>query len=348
MSAGRVKGFTLIELLVVIAIIGILAAMLFPVFARARESARKIQCLSNVKNIAMAFQMYLTDYDKFPPTEHRTEVVNYFNFGCAGPERLAAADPYLKPPVILDEYIKNRDVWTCPSAASQGTYPIIDPYLNTKGTDDWFLTWQQDQSKCPRPRACNFQFPTGWGGAVTDSRQGGVWCTPAVGTGAFENSIGTTDTLDMSTSAIDDVAKFVVCGDDNGSSGGWPFETTDTLNIAYPDTCRIRSKACSSTCGADWVNCPQTQSCSPPTGAIDPLSYKWATDPTYRKTHAPQRHLGGSNMGFADGHAKWFPSEEIVFGGSPAAAPGQALGKGYGTGEFEGIQTCIYVGTPTW
>jgi len=52
-----------VELLVVIAIIAILAAMLFPVFARARESARKIQCLSNVKNIAMAFQIYLTDFD---------------------------------------------------------------------------------------------------------------------------------------------------------------------------------------------------------------------------------------------------------------------------------------------
>jgi len=51
---SRRRGFTLIELLVVIAIIGILAAMLFPVFARARESARKVQCLANVKNLALA------------------------------------------------------------------------------------------------------------------------------------------------------------------------------------------------------------------------------------------------------------------------------------------------------
>src|SRR5512139_597689 len=116
----RRNGFTLIELLVVIAIIGILAAMLFPVFARAREPARKIQCLSNVKNIALAFQMYLTDYDKFPPTEHRQEVVDYFDFGCVAEKRLAAANPYLKYPVILDEYIKNRDVWTCPST------PVLD------------------------------------------------------------------------------------------------------------------------------------------------------------------------------------------------------------------------------
>jgi prepilin-type N-terminal cleavage/methylation domain-containing protein len=77
-------GFTLIELLVVIAIIAILAAMLFPVFARARESARKIQCLSNVKNIAIAFQIYLTDYDAFPPSEHRAEVLSYFNSGPGG------------------------------------------------------------------------------------------------------------------------------------------------------------------------------------------------------------------------------------------------------------------------
>ena len=73
MYTRRRNGFTLIELLVVIAIIGILAAMLFPVFARSGESARKIQCLSNVKNIALAMQMYLADYDKTPPHEHRPE-----------------------------------------------------------------------------------------------------------------------------------------------------------------------------------------------------------------------------------------------------------------------------------
>jgi prepilin-type N-terminal cleavage/methylation domain-containing protein len=79
MTARRHRGFTLIELLVVIAIIGILAAMVFPVFARARESARKAVCLSNVKNIALAIQMYLSDHnDTFPPSEHRQEVFDFF------------------------------------------------------------------------------------------------------------------------------------------------------------------------------------------------------------------------------------------------------------------------------
>ncbi len=338
----RRRGFTLIELLVVIAIIGILAAMLFPVFARARESARKTQCLSNVKNIAMAFQMYLADYDRFFPTEHRQDVVNYFDFGCSGEGRLAAANPYLKPPVIMDEYIKNREIWRCPSARSGGTYPILNPYLNSKGTDDWFLTWQEQQSACPRPRACNFQFPPGWGGSVTDSRQGGVWCTPAVGSGAFESSIGVVACRDLSTAAINDPARRVVCGDGQTASGGWPFDMSDTINMAYPDMCRVRSQACSSSCGADWVNCPDTRNCSAP--STDPEKYKWATDAAYRKAHDPQRHLGGSNLGFADGHAKWMSSEAILFGGQPGwQDPPTAA-----SGELEGLTTCIYVGKPTY
>src|SRR5512140_3129098 len=102
----RRRGFTLIELLVVIAIIGILAAMLFPVFARARESARKTQCLANVKNLAIAFQMYFTDYDKFPPGEHNATVNAFFEDngcdmspGCCNYPTLA--NPYLRWPVIL-------------------------------------------------------------------------------------------------------------------------------------------------------------------------------------------------------------------------------------------------------
>ena len=79
----RGRGFTLIELLV-IAIIGILAAMVFPVFARARESARKVVCLSNVKNIALAIQMYLADNnDTLPTEEHRQDALEYF-MSCPG------------------------------------------------------------------------------------------------------------------------------------------------------------------------------------------------------------------------------------------------------------------------
>jgi prepilin-type N-terminal cleavage/methylation domain-containing protein len=60
----RTRGFTLIELLVVIAIIAILAAILFPVFARAREAARQTSCLSNLKQLGSGVMMYQQDYDE--------------------------------------------------------------------------------------------------------------------------------------------------------------------------------------------------------------------------------------------------------------------------------------------
>ena len=72
------RGFTLIELLVVIAIIAILAAILFPVFARAREKARQSSCLSNVKQLTLGILMYADDYDeKFPVQDYTVAAVTY-------------------------------------------------------------------------------------------------------------------------------------------------------------------------------------------------------------------------------------------------------------------------------
>ncbi len=98
------KGFTLIELLVVIAIIAILAAILFPVFARAREKARQTSCLSNLKQIALASRMYGQDYD---------ETVTPCQVGGSG-------RPYYMFPELLTPYIKNTQVFICPSRSGQG------------------------------------------------------------------------------------------------------------------------------------------------------------------------------------------------------------------------------------
>ena len=94
------RGFTLIELLVVIAIIAILAAILFPVFAKAREKARQSSCLSNVKQLTLAFMMYAQDYDEgirssYIPMTHAPNEVSWMSG--------------------ITPYVKNRQVFACPS-----------------------------------------------------------------------------------------------------------------------------------------------------------------------------------------------------------------------------------------
>ncbi|MCC2669270.1 MAG: hypothetical protein K0Q72_1741 [Armatimonadetes bacterium] len=99
------RAFTLIELLVVIAIIAILAAILFPVFARAREAARATSCKSNLKQIGLAVKMYQQDYDEILPF-----YVNGSNFAF-NPANIH--DSYWG--WFYTPYIKNAGIWNCPS-----------------------------------------------------------------------------------------------------------------------------------------------------------------------------------------------------------------------------------------
>src|SRR5579872_1572818 len=107
------KGFTLIELLVVIAIIAILAAILFPVFAKAREQARKVSCLSNMKQLGLATNMYVQDYDeKFPFGENWHADVPTTPTGVVDAGYVCGNRYQLKP------YLKSEAIWLCPSDTS--------------------------------------------------------------------------------------------------------------------------------------------------------------------------------------------------------------------------------------
>lgn len=111
----RRRGFTLIELLVVIAIIAILAAILFPVFAKAREAARKTSCLNNLKQIGIAVMAYAQDYDETYPYDP------FARNGSTVALTTAMTDP-LHWPAQVQPYIKNVKVFQCPSSI-----PIATP-----------------------------------------------------------------------------------------------------------------------------------------------------------------------------------------------------------------------------
>jgi len=111
-SRRKTAGFTLIELLVVIAIIAILAAILFPVFARARESARASTCLSNLRQLGIAWHMYADDHDDaFPCDSH-------------------ASNPHPRLVRQLEPYVKNYQIFYCPSARKFGFDALLPTPAN--------------------------------------------------------------------------------------------------------------------------------------------------------------------------------------------------------------------------
>jgi prepilin-type N-terminal cleavage/methylation domain-containing protein/prepilin-type processing-associated H-X9-DG protein len=141
------SGFTLIELLVVIAIIAILAAILFPVFAQAREKARAISCISNLKQIALAGRMYLDDNDGYSFLDSRYDFNQPYNTWAA----------YILP------YMKNEAIFRCldhgVSGASWETPTITDPssgpvyendFYNVSYAVNWYGTIAHDNCN-PNP-----------------------------------------------------------------------------------------------------------------------------------------------------------------------------------------------------
>ena len=135
MVRRRRAGFTPIELLVVIAIIAILAAMLSPVFAKAREAARKTVCLSSVRQLGLAAHMYAQDYDEQFPCDYH------------------ACNPHLRLANELMPYMKNYQILYCPSAPSQGMWYIVGNPTNQAAGNITYYWFSFDQLPSTAPSA---------------------------------------------------------------------------------------------------------------------------------------------------------------------------------------------------
>jgi len=162
------RGFTLIELLVVIAIIAILAAILFPVFARAREKARQASCVSNLKQVALALAMYVQDYDE--------------RFMCVrqGPGGwVQNAQPYAKNWNLFECPSFDRYLRTCGPGTAHGN-PQLPPASNPMGVGVWeggymLCGWEAEGCCWPGPKLSAFQFPATTYMVVEGNCMGAYW-----------------------------------------------------------------------------------------------------------------------------------------------------------------------------
>lgn len=139
---GRKAGFTLIELLVVIAIISILAAILFPVFARARENARRASCLSNQKQLGLGMIQYAQDYDEQFPTLANLST---------GQSGFVTWDDAIYP------YVKSAQVYQCPSVPDKNTRAYsMNWWVAGTATSAWTPTLPHSKATLASiPRAAN-------------------------------------------------------------------------------------------------------------------------------------------------------------------------------------------------
>lgn len=279
MHSRRQSAFTLIELLVVIAIIAILAAILFPVFAQARESARKTVCLSNIKQLGLGVMMYVQDYDEtFPCNSYDTPPLGITDTDSGNPNYRA----YWRWMWEILPYLKNKQILVCPSDLNPKSPNLFGMVYDNNPTPDCSDIWGT-------PTAISYAMNdvlTGLGGTTT----------PGSCLGAQSTSSDYVVTL----ASVPTPAGTYMIGDSGRPNGldGWWINNTRAANF-------VEISGVSAPGGGAHADCTFTTSwpCSPGSAWVKDLN-----------SSGVYRHLGGSNIAYADGHAKFKHGSQIWSG----------------------------------